>query len=248
MREGQVLFQIDPVPLEAVLGSAKAAVAKAEAALSEFRARMGRYEGLVKINAISKQVYEESAATLGRNEADLLGANASLRTAELNLGYAQVTAPISGRIGKALVTEGALVSAVEATELAVIRQLDPVYFDFTQTSAEVLFLKRALADGTVQDVPAGEAGVTLILEDGIVYSHAGERVFSDVAVDPTTGMVALRARFQNPEHLLIAWVVPILIMTPPKSRCRTRCGLRRRVWRKPCSSKAWWSPKPRGIS
>jgi len=134
VKEGQTLFEIDPLPLQAVLASAKAAVAKTEAAMKESRARVERYKELVKINAISQQVYDEATATQGQNEAALLANRAAVQTAELNLGYAKVTAPISGRIGRALVTEGALVSATEATQLAVIRQLDPVYFDCTQSS------------------------------------------------------------------------------------------------------------------
>src|SRR5258708_6737495 len=162
VKEGQVLFQIDPLPLEAILNSAKATLAKAEAALKESKARVARYEELVKINAVSKQVYDEAVATLGQNEADLLAAKAAVQTAGLNLGYAQVTAPISGRIGKALVTEGALVSATEATQMAVIRQLDPVYFDFTQSSTEVLRLKRAMEKGTLQSAAPGRAKANLV--------------------------------------------------------------------------------------
>ena len=142
-------------------------------------------------------------AALGQNEAELLASKAAIQTAELNLGYAKVTAPISGRISRALVTEGALVSALEATQLAVIRQLDPVYFDFTQSSTELLRLKRALANGTLESVAPGEARVTLMLEDGTVYQHAGKLLFSDVAVDPTTGMITLRAEVPNPENLLM---------------------------------------------
>ncbi len=203
VKEGQVLFQIDPIPLEASLNSAKASMAKAEAALKESKAKAARYEELVKINAVSKQVYDEAVATLGANEADLLATKAAVQTAGLNLGYAEVTAPISGRIGKAMVTEGALVSATEATQLAVIRQLDPVYFDFTQSSTEVLRLKRAMENGTLQSVSPGQAKITLILEDGTVYSHPGKLLFSDIAVDPTTGMITLRAEIPNPENLLM---------------------------------------------
>src|SRR5882724_8680173 len=203
VKEGQELFQIDPLPLEATLNSAKASMAKAEAALKESKAKAARYEELVKINAISKQVYDEAVATLGQNEADLLATKAAVQTAELNLGYAQVNAPISGRIGKALVTEGALVSATEATQLAVIRQRDPVYFDFTQSSTEVLRLKRAMESGRLQSVSPGQATVTLILEDGTIYSHPGKLLFSDIAVDPTTGMITLRAEIPNPEDLLM---------------------------------------------
>jgi membrane fusion protein (multidrug efflux system) len=158
---------------------------------------------LVKINAISKQLYDEAIATLGQNEADVLASRAAVQTAELNLGYARVTAPISGRIGKALVTEGALVSATEATQLATIRQLDPVYFDFTQSSTEVLRLRRALENGSLQSLAGGAANVSLILEDGTPYAHPGKLLFSDIAVDPTTGMITLRAEIPNPENLLM---------------------------------------------
>jgi membrane fusion protein (multidrug efflux system) len=203
VKEGQVLFQIDPAPLEASLNSAKASMARAQAMLNESKANVERYKELVPINAISKQVYDQAVATLGQNDAEVLAAKAAVQTAELNLGYAQVTAPISGRIGKALVTEGALVSATEATQLAVIRQLDPVYFDFTQSSTEVLRLKRALENGALESVAPGEARVTLILEDGTVYRHTGKLLFSDISVDPTTGMITLRAEFPNPENLLM---------------------------------------------
>lgn len=204
VKEGQVLFEIDPAPLQASLNNANASLAKSEAALKESKARTERYRELVKINAISKQVYDEALATFGQNEADLMAAKAGVQTAELNLGYTKVIAPISGRIGKALVTEGALVSATEATQLAMIRQLDPVYFDFVQSSTEVLRLKRNLENGALQSVASGQALVTLILEDGTVYRHAGKLLFSDISVDPTTGMITLRAEIPNPENLLMA--------------------------------------------
>jgi membrane fusion protein, multidrug efflux system len=203
VKEGQLLFQIDPAPLEAGLSSAKASLARAEATLKESQANVARYKELVPINAISKQVYDQAVATLGQNEAELLASKAAVQTAELNLSYARVVAPISGRVGKALVTEGALVSVAEATQLAVIRQLDPVYFDFTQSSTEVLRLKRALESGALESVAPGEARVTLILEDGMVYKPAGKLLFSDISVDPTTGMITLRAEFPNAESLLM---------------------------------------------
>src|SRR5438067_11046836 len=203
VKEGQDLFEIDPAPLQASLNSAEASMAKTEAALQESKATVDRYKELVKINAISKQVYDQALASLAQNEAELLAAKAAVQTAELNLGYAQVGAPISGRIGKAMVTEGALVSATEATQLAVIRQLDPVYFDFTQSSTEVLRLKRALEKGSLESASPGEARVTLILEDGTVYQHEGKLLFSDISVDPTTGMITLRAEIPNPESLLM---------------------------------------------
>ena len=178
-------------------------MAKAEAALNQSKANVERYKELVPINAISKQVYDQAVAAMGQDEAELLAARAALQTAELNLGYAQVTAPIAGRIGKALVTEGALVSATEATQLAVIRQLDPVYFDFTQSSTEVLRLKRALESGTLESAGPGQARVNLTLEDGTAYQHAGKMLFSDISVDPTTGMITLRAEVPNPDNLLL---------------------------------------------
>lgn len=203
VKAGQALFEIDPAPLQATVNSANASMAKTEAALKESKATVDRYKELVPINAISKQVYDQAVATLGQNEAELQVAKAAIQTAELNLGYAQVNAPISGRIGKAMVTEGALVSAMEATQLAVIRQLDPVYFDFTQSSTDVLRLKRALEKGSLEAVSHGDARVTLMLEDGTVYPHAGTLLFSDIAVDPTTGMITLRAEVPNPDNVLM---------------------------------------------
>jgi membrane fusion protein (multidrug efflux system) len=204
VKEGDVLFEIDPAPLQASLNSAQAALAKTQAALAESRARVNRYKELVEINAISKQVYDAAEASFRQNEAELLADKAAIETAQLNLGYAKVTAPISGRIGKALVTEGALVSATEATQLAVIRQLDPVYFDFTQSSMEVLRLRRAVENGSIQIAGPGQAKITLLLEDGTAYAHPGKLLFSDFAVDPTTGMITLRAEFPNPENHLLS--------------------------------------------
>jgi membrane fusion protein (multidrug efflux system) len=204
VKEGDVLFQIDPAPLEAALNSARANYAKTEATLKEAEANVNRYKELVEINAISKQQFDQATALFAQNQAQLLADKAAIATAELNLGYSKVNAPISGRIGKALVTEGALVSATEATEMAVIRQLDPVYFDFTQSSTDVLRLKRAMEKGTIQSIAPGEAKLTLILEDGTVYDHPGKLLFSDIAVDPTTGMITLRGEFPNPEYHLMA--------------------------------------------
>src|SRR5438477_5023503 len=203
VKEGQVLFEIDPAPLQAGLNSAKASMAKTEAALKESKATVDRYKELVPINAISKQVYDQAVAMLGQNEAELLATKAAVQTAELNLGYAQVTAPISGRIGKTLVTEDALVRSTESTELALSRHLDQDYVDFTQSNTEVVRVTRALENGTLESVAPGEARVTLILEDGTVYRHEGKLLFSDISVDPTTGMITLRAEFPNPDSLLM---------------------------------------------
>jgi membrane fusion protein (multidrug efflux system) len=171
--------------------------------LKEARATVDRYTELVSINAVSKQVYDQALATLAEAEAELLARKAAVQTAELNLSYTKVTAPIAGRIGKALVTEGALVSAPEATQLAVIRQLDPVYFDITQSSNELLKLRRAMEEGSIRSVAPGEASIALILDDGTRYRHLGKLLFSDVSVDPTTGMVTLRGEVPNPDHILM---------------------------------------------
>ena len=203
VEEGQVLFQIDPEPLKARVASAEAELASAEAAVKESKATVERYRELVKISAVSQQVFEEAVATMGQDEAEVLAKKAALRSAELELSYTEVTAPISGRIGRALVTEGALVSAQEATQLAVIHQLDPVYLDVTQSSTDVLRLRRALASGSVGGVRPEEARIRLELEDGTEYPHPGKLLFSDISVDPTTGMITMRALVPNPEYVLM---------------------------------------------
>ena len=152
VRAGQVLFEIDPAPLQASYDSAKANHAKAEASREQAQAKARRNEILIKSNGVSQQAYEDAKAAALQSEADVLAAKAALDSAALDLGYTKVTAPISGRIGKALVTEGALASASEATKMAVIRQLDPIYADFTQSSSEMLKLRRSLESGRLQGV------------------------------------------------------------------------------------------------
>ena len=203
VKAGDVLFQIDPAPLQASYDSAQAALAKAEASLKQTRAQADRYQVLVKIHAVSQQDYDNAISAAAQGSADVLTAKAAMETASLNLGYATVTAPISGRIGKALVTEGALVGQNETTELAVIQQLDPVYFDFTQSSVDLLRLRKQLADGQLKSIEPGAAKVVLLLEDGSVYPHEGKLLFSDITVDPTTGMITLRAEFPNPDNVLL---------------------------------------------
>ena len=203
VKAGQVLFQIDPAPLKASYDSAKASLAKAQANQTQAQALADRYQKLVKIKAVSQQEYVTAKASAMQAKADVLAAKAAVETASLNLGYATVTAPISGRIGAALVTEGALVGQNTATEMAVIQQLDPIYFDFTESSSEGLRLRRAFEEGKLKSIAPGEAKVTLLLEDGTTYSHPGKLLFSDITVDPTTGMVMLRAEFPNPDHLLL---------------------------------------------
>jgi membrane fusion protein, multidrug efflux system len=199
----QVLFEIAAAPLQAVYDSAKANLARAEATRDQTKANAKRKEALVIVNGVSQQAYEEAKAAALQGEADVLAAQAALETASLNLGYTKVTAPISGRIGKALVTEGALASASEATKLAVIQQLDPVYVDFTRSSADMLKLRRALEAGKLQGLSEADIKITLLLEDGSVYDQTGRLVFTDTTVDEATGSVLLRGEFPNPKRLLL---------------------------------------------
>jgi membrane fusion protein, multidrug efflux system len=203
VKAGEVLFQIDPAPLQATYDGAQAALAKAEANVKQTKAQADRDEILIKIHAVSQSDYDTAASSAAQANADVLSAKASLETASLNLGYATVVAPISGRIGKALATEGALVGQSEVTELALIQQLDPIYFDFTQSSVDILRLRKQLESGQFKSLEPGTAKITLLLEDGSVYPLAGKLLFSDITVDPTTGMVTLRAEFPNPNAVLL---------------------------------------------
>jgi membrane fusion protein (multidrug efflux system) len=200
---GQVLFEIDPAPLQASYDSAKASLAKAEASQEQAETKAKRNETLVKSNGVSQQAYEDAKAGALESAADVLVAKAALETAALNLGYTKVTAPISGRIGKAFVTEGAYVLATDATKLAVIQQLDPIYVNFTQSSADLLKLRHALEAGKFQSRSSNDAKVTLLLEDGTSYATTGKLLFSDISVDETTGSVTLRSEFPNSEKLLL---------------------------------------------
>lgn len=203
VQAGEVLYRIDPAPLEAAVSRAEAALAKAEANLNQARMTAERYAPLVETQAISRQEYDNAVAARAQAEADVAAAKAALQTARLNLDYATVEAPIAGRVGRALVTEGALVGQGEATPLAVIQQIDPIYANLTQSSAEMLRLRRAFASGKLQSTEQGEAEVTLILEDGSEYPHKGRLLFTDMRVDSSTGAVVLRASFPNPEGLLL---------------------------------------------
>lgn len=203
VRAGDKLFEIDPAQFQANYASAQANLAKAEASERQARALAERAKSLVEAEAVSQQDYENAAAAAAQAAAEVQASKAALSNSALSLGYATVTAPIDGRIGRALVTEGALVGQNESTPLATIQQLDPVYFDFTQSSTDVLRLRQALAAGTVKSIEPGAAQVTLLLEDGTVYEHKGKLLFADISVDPSTGMVGLRAEFPNPDRLLL---------------------------------------------
>jgi membrane fusion protein (multidrug efflux system) len=199
VKQGQSLFQIDPEPYQAQLNSARAAVGRAQANEVQASAQAERYKPLVEANAVSKQEYTNAVAAQKQAEADVASAQAQLRIAEINASYANVYAPISGRIGRALVTEGALVSAAEATELALIQQTNPMYLNITQSATELQRLRKQAGEHSV----AGELPVTVVLDDGSELAAKGRLLFSDVTVDPSTGQVTLRAQVPNPDFQLL---------------------------------------------
>ncbi|GKS87372.1 efflux RND transporter periplasmic adaptor subunit [Acidovorax sp. SUPP1855] len=203
VKAGQKLFAIDDAPYRASLESARASVAQADANVAQTRALAERYKPLVAVNAISKQEYDNAVASQKTAEANLAAARASVTTAQINVGYAAVTAPISGRIGRALVTEGALVGQGSATELAVIQQIDPLYVNFTQSASEALKLKAGLASGKYKQAGKGSASVSVVLEDGSLYPQTGKLLFTDLTVDPTSGQVTLRAEIPNTDRQLL---------------------------------------------
>jgi membrane fusion protein (multidrug efflux system) len=203
VKEGQRLFLIDPAPYQAALDGAKGALARAEANLANVRAVSERDADLVKDNAVSRQEYETSVAALEVAKADVAAARAARDAAQIALDYTVVTSPVSGRIGRSAVTEGAYVQATQATLLAVVQQLDPVFVDLTQSTAEVMRLRRDLESGKLQSAGSGRAKVRLVTEDGHEYGLPGALQFTDVTVDPSTGSVALRALFPNPKAELL---------------------------------------------
>lgn len=201
VKAGQVLFVIDPAPYQATVDSAKASLARAQANAMQANANAKRSKPLREANAISEQDYINAQATQAQAEADVAAAGAALRTAQLNLGYATVTAPISGRIGRALVTEGALVSQTEATQLALIQQIDPVYVNSTQAVADVARLRASAGAGG--KAGPDSAAVRIILDDGSELPQRGRLLFSDLSVDPTSGQVTLRTEVPNPQTRLL---------------------------------------------
>ena len=203
VKAGQPLFQIDASTYRAALDSAQATQAKAEANLAQATSLVERYKPLQAAKAISPQEFLNAQVAQRQATADVAAAKASVQTARINLGYATVTAPIAGRIGRALVTEGALVGQGEATQLAVIQQVHPLYVNFTQPVNEVLKLRRALEAGALQRAGQHAAAVRVALDDGTEYPLAGRLLFSDLTVDSTSGQVALRAEVPNPKGLLL---------------------------------------------
>jgi len=197
---GDTLFQIDPRSLEADVATARAAVARAEAQALVSSQNLQRKKSLIDSNAVSRQEVDQAVAAKAQAEAELESSRASLRRAEILLSYATVTAPISGRIGRARVTEGALVGKGEPTHLATIEQYDPIRVAFSQPSADFLQLRESMRQGKAK---ASAAPVQLRLEDGKPYPHPGKLLFNDLAVDPATGTVGMRAEFPNPKRDLL---------------------------------------------
>ncbi|MBV6828998.1 efflux RND transporter periplasmic adaptor subunit [Xanthomonas euvesicatoria] len=202
VQAGQVLYEIDPASYQAAYDTAKGDLAQAEAAVLSARPKAQRYQTLVGLDAVSKQDGDDALATLRSNQAAVVAAKASLQTARINLDYTRITAPVSGRIGTSSYTPGALVSAGQSEVLATINQLDPIYVDVTQSSAQLLQLRRQLDTGQLKAVD-GKAEVTLQLEDGSTYAHSGTLEVVDAAVDTATGTVKLRAVVPNPERVLL---------------------------------------------
>ncbi|MEN0679035.1 efflux RND transporter periplasmic adaptor subunit [Plesiomonas shigelloides] len=203
VKAGDVLYQIDPALYEADVASASAALARAQASARTAELRLKRYVNLLQKHSISQQEYDDADAQRKQAQADVLAAQANLKRARINLGYTKITAPISGRIGTSAVTEGALVTAQQGVALTTIQQLDPMYVDVRQSTADLLRLKQWVASGKVTAQNPNEAPVSLFLEDGSAYPQAGVLQFSDVTVDENTGMVSLRVVVPNPQQLLM---------------------------------------------
>jgi len=203
VKAGEVLYQIDPAAYQAAYNSAKAALARAEANLIPARLKSERYQELVKINAVSQQDFDDASASCKQAEAEVEAGKAALETARINLAYTKVTAPISGRIGRSSVTDGALVTSNQPAALATIQELSTIYVDVTQSSAELLRLKQNLASGLLKSNSASQARVKLLLEDGSAYPFPGTLKFSEVTVDQSTGSITLRAVFPNPKQTLL---------------------------------------------
>ena len=203
VKAGQQLYQIDPAPFHASLKSAQAARARARATLTSAQLLAQRYQPLAASHAVSQQAYDNAVAAQDQASADIASANAAVDAATINLVYTRVLSPISGRTGRSSVTEGALVGANQSTALVVVQQLDPIYVDVTQPSTLLLQLQRALDAGQLKKVGEGQAQAELTLEDNTSYDQIGKLQFAEVAVEPGTGSVTLRAVFPNPENILL---------------------------------------------
>ena len=203
VKAGQVLYQIDPAPFQATLNNARAALKRSEASLPSLRLRVERYKDLLESKAVSQQEYDDAVSSFNQAEADVQYWKATVETARINLGYTSVTAPISGRIGKSNVTDGALVMAYQATPMSTIQQLDPIYVDVPQSTTELLRLNRRMESGHFKLNETDQNNVKLITEDGSAYPLEGTLQFRDVTVEPTTGSITLRIIFPNPRGVLL---------------------------------------------
>jgi membrane fusion protein (multidrug efflux system) len=203
VKANQPLYQIDPAPYRAALDSAEATLQKTEANLATTTAQLERYKVLVGGNAVSKQAYDNTVAAQRQAAADVAAAKAAVSTARINLGYTNVVSPIAGRSSISQVTQGAYVQGGAATLLTTVQQIDPIYVDLRQSSAEGLRLRRDMASGQLKLNGPNQAKVTLMLEDGTQYPLAGTLQFSGVTVDPATGSVTMRALFPNPKNVLL---------------------------------------------
>ncbi|WP_186103514.1 efflux RND transporter periplasmic adaptor subunit [Burkholderia gladioli] len=203
VKAGQRLYKIDPAPYIAALNSAKATLARAQANLASTNAQAARFKVLVAANAVSKQDYDNAVASAGQAAADVASGKAAVDTAQINLGYTDVLSPITGRIGISQVTPGAYVQASQATLMATLQQLDPMYVDLTQSSLDGLKLRQDIQSGRIKTSGPNAAKVKLVLEDGKTYPLEGKLQFTDVTVDQTTGSVTIRALFPNPNHVLL---------------------------------------------
>jgi membrane fusion protein (multidrug efflux system) len=234
VKAGQLLYQIDPAPFQVALDSAKASLGKAQANLPSIRLKTERYKELLVDKAVSRQDYDDAAAAMEQARAEIEYWKAAVEAARINLGYTRVTAPISGRIGKSSVTDGALVTAYQPATLATIQQLDPIYVDVTQSSAELLRLKRNLEAGRLSNDAKNGKKVCILLEDGNLCPQQGALQFRDVTVDPATGSFTLRIVVPNPNHLLLPGmfvraavqegIAPQAILVPQQGVSRTPKG------------------------
>ncbi|MBW1789630.1 MAG: efflux RND transporter periplasmic adaptor subunit [Deltaproteobacteria bacterium] len=234
IKAGQGLYQIDPAPFQAALDNAMAALGRAEANLPAIRLRAERYREVLTDKAVSQQDYDDAAAALKQAQAEIEYGKAAVETARINLGYCHVIAPISGRIGRSNVTDGAIVTAYQPMALTSIQQLDPIYVDVPRSTTELLRLRRRLEDGLLNREGTNQNRVQLILEDGTVYPLEGTLQFRDVTVDPTTGSVILRIIFPNPKGVLLPGmfvravikegVNPQAILVPQQGVARDRKG------------------------
>ena len=232
VREGQPLYEVDSSINRTNLESAKAALVRQQANVSALQVKANRYRQLVGINAVSKQEYDDLVAQIKLAEADIAASQASVKNAQIDLGYSTVRAPISGQSGRSSVTAGALVTANQANALVTIQQLDPIYVDISQSSAELLRLRQQLSQGSIDR--SNNTKVRLKLEDGSYYSVEGNLAFSDASVNPDTGSVTLRAVFSNPNHLLlpgmfanaqiVQGVIPNAYLVPQAAITRTPTG------------------------